>query len=152
MSKNQLFFRKKLKTAEALGAPPPNPRWPPAAGALLHIPCYCFHILLQLRNLKACWWDTKLFCSQKQGYPSYATGNMTSFYVTSFSTPNVFFWRHHCSSIIATSKTESFCWWNTKIFWPPAQDYSSYATGNMTSLTVTSFSPPNVFFWRRHCS
>jgi len=32
MPKNGLFFRKNLKTAEALGDPPPNLRLPPAAG------------------------------------------------------------------------------------------------------------------------
>jgi len=33
MSKNGLFFRKSLETAKTLGAPPPTPPWPLAAGA-----------------------------------------------------------------------------------------------------------------------
>jgi len=36
MLKNALFFGKSWKNRRgvALGAPPPNPRWPPATGAL----------------------------------------------------------------------------------------------------------------------
>jgi len=33
---------------------------------------------------------------------------------------------------------------------PPGHRGPSYAISNMTSLNVTSFLPPNVFFWRRH--
>jgi len=47
---------------------------------------------LQLRNLKAFVGGQKNLLPQKQGYPSYATGNTTSINVTSFSPPfpNVF--------------------------------------------------------------
>jgi len=53
MIKNGLFFKKKLvKTAKALGALPPNFRWPPAAGAPPQTPSYCSHILLHFEILR----------------------------------------------------------------------------------------------------
>jgi len=36
----------------ALEAPPPNPRWPPAAGVPQTL-CFCSHMLLQLFTKKA---------------------------------------------------------------------------------------------------
>jgi len=48
MHKNALFFEKKTgKIAAALGAPPPNPRWPPAAGGgAPRLPsCFSNHLL-----------------------------------------------------------------------------------------------------------
>jgi len=53
MPKNRLFFRKTVKTTEALEAPHPNPRWPPAVGAPPQTPSYCIGVLLLLQKLKA---------------------------------------------------------------------------------------------------
>jgi len=33
MLKNALFFGKKKKNRHSVGAPPPNPRWPPVIGS-----------------------------------------------------------------------------------------------------------------------
>jgi len=42
MLKDVLFFEKAGKIAAALGAPPPNPRWPPAAGGSALRPPSCY--------------------------------------------------------------------------------------------------------------
>jgi len=44
MLENALFLKKKEKGAAALGAPPPNLRWPPAAGSCV-IPVTCSNYL-----------------------------------------------------------------------------------------------------------
>jgi len=43
MQKNALFFEKIWKIAAALGAPLPNPRWPPAAGGSA-LSCYSYYL------------------------------------------------------------------------------------------------------------
>jgi len=42
MHKNALFFGKNWKIAAALGAPPPNPHWPPDPRFVTPITCYSY--------------------------------------------------------------------------------------------------------------
>jgi len=61
MLKTGYFIEKSVKLPKLWGIEPPYPRWPPAAGALPQTPSCCFHILLQLRNLKAIVGGTKTY-------------------------------------------------------------------------------------------
>jgi len=49
MLNNAYFLEKDAKNRLSVGAPPPNPRWPPAAGGSALRPLRCYsRLLLQL--------------------------------------------------------------------------------------------------------
>jgi len=99
LDQNMLFFRKKLKNRRnAPKYPLASGGWAPLQTLISVLIYYCNFEILNLLLM-----SHKNFCLQVQEYPSYATGNMTSLNVTSFSPPQCFFWRRHCHQVISNN-------------------------------------------------
>jgi len=78
MPKNGLFFRKNCKIRRSVGGSAPKPPFGLWGGSeFLRVTFLFYYCNFKILNLLLM--GHKIFCFQAQGYPSYATDNMTSF-------------------------------------------------------------------------